>query len=69
MVNTCLLLPEMFSTQFEFIEHARKFKYQYMFFAAKIMSEAIYNYWNLTKDMSVSDIYNDQSAYKEPFIT
>ncbi|MDP8314817.1 MAG: HEAT repeat domain-containing protein [Candidatus Celaenobacter antarcticus] len=56
------------STQFEFIEHARKFKYQYMFFAAKIMSEAIYNYWNLTKDMSVSDIYNDQSAYKEPFI-
>jgi len=56
------------STHFQFIEHARKFKYQYMFFAAKIMSEAIYNYWNVTKNMQVSDIYTNQAAYVEPFI-
>ena len=56
------------STQFEFIRHARKFKYQYMFFAAKIMSEAIYNYWNVTKNMQASNIYTNQSAYAEPFI-
>ena len=56
------------STHFEFIEHARKFKFQYMFFAAKIMSEAIYDYWNATNNMEVSDIYSESSASKEPFI-
>ncbi len=56
------------TTHFEFIEHARKFKYQYMFFAARVMSDAIYEYWNATKDMAVSDIYTESSASKEPFI-
>ncbi len=56
------------STHFEFISHARKFKYQYMFFAAKIMAEAIYKYWNAVKDLKVSEIYSDPSAYEEPFI-
>lgn len=56
------------STHFEFIEHARKFKYQYMFFAAKLMTDAIYEYWLATKDISISDIYTENSATKEPFI-
>ncbi len=56
------------STHFEFIEHARKFKYQYMFFAAKIMSAAIYEYWDATKDLNISEIYTESSAHEEPFI-
>ncbi|HEX37585.1 MAG TPA: hypothetical protein ENG70_01805 [Candidatus Cloacimonetes bacterium] len=56
------------STQFDFIEHARKFKYQYMFFAAKIISDAIYEYREATKDLTVSEIYSTKSASHEPFI-
>ncbi|MDP8226463.1 MAG: HEAT repeat domain-containing protein [Candidatus Celaenobacter polaris] len=56
------------STHFEFIEHARKFKFQYMFFTAKLMSDAIYEYWVATKDMSISDIYTEDSASEESFI-
>ncbi|MBN2016755.1 MAG: HEAT repeat domain-containing protein [Candidatus Cloacimonetes bacterium] len=56
------------STQLDFIKHARNVKFQYIFFAAKIMSEAIYRYWDTVKNMEVSDIYSKPAAYEEPFI-
>ena len=56
------------STHFEFIERARKIKYHYIFFAAKIMSEAIYKYWKAVEDMKISDIYSKSESYEEPFI-
>ncbi|MDI6732880.1 MAG: HEAT repeat domain-containing protein [Planctomycetota bacterium] len=54
-------------SHFLFIERARRVNYEYIFSAAKILSDAIQKYADATKNYKVEDFFLDKSKAEETF--
>jgi hypothetical protein len=65
--NTMPSLTGDVDTHFEFIERARRVKYEYIFSAAKLLSGDVHRYVTETRDFASGDFHTDPAFSKKVF--